>query len=77
MLPRLLEQLERGNLWLKKGDIKKGQLRMWAGATHARLRKLFGDDHELVKGTSNNPSFRIVPTRVFVKDQSEGIKRSI
>jgi len=29
------------------------------------------------KGTSNNPSFRIVPTRVFVKDQSEGIKRSI
>jgi len=31
----------------------------------------------LLKGTSNNPSFRIVPTRVFVKDQSEGIKRSI
>jgi len=30
-----------------------------------------------LKGTSNNPSFRIVPTRVFVKDQSEGIKRSI
>jgi len=42
------------------------------GKRIAQARKMAG-----FKGTSNNPSFRIVPTRVFVKDQSEGIKRSI
>jgi len=43
------------------------------------LRKIDRRAHiaAIFLGTSNNPSFRIVPTRVFVKDQSEGIKRSI
>lgn len=44
--------VEKANGFLKKGDVKMGQLKMWSGGVRSHLRKIYGEGHPLIEAWS-------------------------
>lgn len=60
---QLVDRLNLGQEYLKKGDVKPGQVQLWTGSVRSRLIELYGKESEIIACLPTPATDKVLPDK--------------